>query len=154
MILLFSNRFVRKINTFRHSSRADKLLFLETVVTSAFVRFALSFLPFKKVREWLGSSNPVSIPHDPDVDLLTIQKVKTAIHLCNRYTFWKTECYTQSLTAKILLRRRNIDSILFIGFQKDENGKYKGHAWLKVHEIFVTGFLSNLEDYQVNASFS
>lgn len=146
--------FLRKINTFLHTDYVDKLLFFEAVITSAYVRFTLSFLEFKKVMNWLGKKSLHESVAGNDKDFKLVCRVKTAIFRCNNYTFWKTECYTQALTAKILLRRRNISSVLTIGFMKDEAGNYKGHAWLKCGDTVVTGNLPKLSLFQINASFS
>lgn len=132
---------------------SEKWIFLEAVCTSAYVRFSLSFLPFKKVTNWLGKANTVQNYNHP-LSVETIKIVQQAIRRCNNYTPWKTECYTQALTGKILLQRRSISSTLFIGFMKDEQAKYKGHAWLKVDEFFVTGYNSQLAQFQVHAFFS
>jgi hypothetical protein len=132
---------------------ADKLLFMEAVFTSAYVRFALSFLPFKKVAGWLGRANALQKNENLQATD-TIKKIKVSVRRCNKYTPWKTECYTQALTGKILLQRHHINSTLFIGFMKDENANYKGHAWLKADEFFVTGYNGRIQQFQVHSFFS
>jgi hypothetical protein len=132
---------------------SEKWIFLEAVFTSAYVRFSLSFLPFKKVATWLGHANIVKNNAHP-LSIETIKTVEEAVRRCNKYAPWKTECYTQALTGKILLQRRCIESTLFIGFVKDDEANYKGHAWLKVNEFFVTGYNSQLSQYQVHSFFS
>jgi len=131
----------------------NRKLFFEALVTSAYVRFTLSFLPFKKVMGWLGKTNI-----KPDVELnpqqiLQINKTYHTLKLCNKYALWKTECYTLALTGKILLRRRNIPSTLYIGFKKSE-GKYEGHAWLKTPDDRVISGNMDLTQFQVNAFFT
>src|SRR4051812_6735009 len=121
---------LRKIKTAFNMPGANRLLFAEALMTSACVRFTLSFLPFKKVMSWLGKTNV-----RPEIELTPEQiiQIKKTYHtskLCNKYALWKTECYTLALTGKILLRRRNIPSTLYIGFKKNGE-KYEGHAWLK-----------------------
>lgn len=136
-------------------STSDKRLFFEAVFTSAYVRFTLSFLPFKKVVAWLGQPNKTNT-NAAYSSAETIRRVQQAVRRCNKYTAWKTECYTQALTGKILLRRRNIASTLYIGFMKDEQEqtKYKGHAWLKVNDLFVTGYDPQLQQFQIHSFFS
>lgn len=142
-----------KFSTFYHIPLSEKWIFLEAVYTSAYVRFSLSFLPFKKVINWLGHANTVKNNIHP-FSVETITKIQQAVRRCNHYTPWKTECYTQALTGKILLQRRSIASTLFIGFIKDNQANYKGHAWLKVDEFFVTGYHSQISEFQVQAYFS
>lgn len=117
------------------------------------VRFTLSFLPFRRVLSWLGKAN-VDTPDAPD-DLHRInrKRVRDAVDLCNRYSFWKTECYTQSLTAKILLRQQHIESTLYIGLRKNDAGKYEGHAWLRSADMIITGGKEK-DGFQVQSFFS
>lgn len=129
----------KKIKSFSLTNRETKSLFLRAYFLSAFVKFSLIFLPFKKVLQWQGCVNKESPAH-PDPDSLDFRKsLQSAIHLCDKYTVWKTECYTKAITAKILLNRKGISGTIYIGFQKDENGRYKGHAWLRSFNTIITG---------------
>jgi len=146
-------KLLRKIKTALNMPGTNRMLFAEALVTSACVRFTLSFLPFKKVMNWLGKTNM-----RPDVELTPdqITQIKKNYHtlkLCDKYALWKTECYTLALTGKILLRRRNIPSTLYIGFKKEE-GKIEGHAWLKTPNDSVISGNMDLTQFQVNAFFS
>jgi hypothetical protein len=146
-------KFLKKIQTAINMPKGNKLLFAEALITSAYVRFTLSFLPFKIVKSWLGKTNT-----RPDIELspaqlLQIKKTYHTLKLCDKYAFWKTECYTLALTGKILLRRRNIPSTLYIGWKKG-NGKYEGHAWLKTANDAVISGNMDLTQFQVNAFFS
>jgi hypothetical protein len=142
-----------KIRTAVQMPAGNKLLFLEALYTSAYVRIALSFLPFKIVKAWLGQTN-----FRPDVQLTPdqVRQVNRTYHtlkLCDRYALWKTECYTLALTGKILLRRRNIPSTLYIGWKKKED-KFEGHAWLKTPDGSVISGNLGLDTFSVNAYFS
>jgi hypothetical protein len=135
--------------------------FLEAIAISAMVRFTLSYLPASFRMRWMGKSIP------PDSALLTsisendismecrekLMRVKTAVARCNRYVPWNTECLTQALTAKQMLNRRKVDSLLIIGFRKDAEGEIGGHAWLKVGPYFITGYRPDLDEYVVNGQF-
>ena len=132
---------------------ANRMLFFEALVTSAYVRFTLSFLPFKRVKFWLGKTNV-----RPEIELTPeqikqINKTYHTLKLCDKYALWKTECYTLALTGKILLRRRDIPSTLYIGFKKNE-GKYEGHAWLKTPNDSIISGNMDLTQFHVNAFFS
>ena len=146
------NKITRKFNSFRHYPLPVKFLFIEALFTSLWVKVTLKSLPFKRVMGWLGSVNTES-EFNAQPDTLTIRKhVKTALQLCNRYALWPTECYTLSLTGKLLLRRRGVNSTIYIGFMKDE-GKYKGHAWLRANDTYLSGF-REAGGFQVTMLFS
>jgi len=135
--------------------------FLEAVFVSAIVRFTLSYLPASFRLRWMGKSIP------PDYAMLTsisendismecrekLIRVKTAVARCNRYAPWNTECLTQALTAKQMLKRRKVNSVLIIGFKKDTEGEIGGHAWLKVGPYFITGYRPDLDAYVINGQF-
>jgi hypothetical protein len=142
-----------KIRTFIRLPLSTKWLFLEALFTSAWVKLSLSFFPFKKVLIWLGGMQTESDTIANAQTLDTRQQIKTALVLCNKYALWPTECYTLSLTGKLLLKRRKITSTLYIGFRKDEKGKYKGHAWLRANDTYISGF-KEARDFQVHSMFS
>ena len=143
----------RKLNTFWKLSHRTKILFFKAVFISAFVKFALVFLPFRVVLKWLGRINSES-------DLIINQEfedirndIKRALALCERYTFWKTECYTLALTGKLLLKNYRIPSTLYIGFRKSEIGKYEGHAWLRSYDTVIAGEVISYQ-FEVQSFFT
>jgi hypothetical protein len=120
---------------------------------SAVVKITLSFLPFKYVLKWLGKVN-VESESGPNIQTSEIrQDLKVAIRLCDRYVFWKTECYTQSLTGKILLKQLGIQSTIYVGFFKSSKGLYKAHAWLRSYDSFVTGYLEK-DEFEIQYYFT
>ncbi|MFZ9695603.1 MAG: lasso peptide biosynthesis B2 protein [Chitinophagaceae bacterium] len=135
--------------------------FLEAVFVSAIVRFALSYLPASFRLRWMGKSIPsdsvmLTSISENDISMECREKlirVKTAVARCNRYAPWNTECLTQALTAKQMLKRKKVNSILIIGFKKDTEGEIGGHAWLKVGPFFITGYRPDLNGHVINGQF-
>lgn len=131
------------------------LLFIEAVVISAIVRFTLSFLSSSVRVRWMGRS----VDSKEESSIIPIEQkkiagfVKLAVTRVDRYVPWGTECYTQALTAKIMLNRRCVSSVLMVGFKKEEAGIIKGHAWLKIGPYYITGFRHDIETYVVNGRF-
>jgi hypothetical protein len=132
-------RLIKKIQSFASSDRTVKILFLRAFFLSAIVKFTLVFLPFRKVLNWQGKINMESPDRRDDTSLEFRKSLQSAMRLCDKYTFWKTECYTQALTAKILLNKKGIPGTVYIGFNKTEEGEYKGHAWLRSYDRVITG---------------
>jgi len=135
--------------------------FFEAIAISAMVRFTLSYLPASFRLRWMGKSIPpdsaiLTSISENDVSLECREKllrVKTAVARCNRYAPWNTECLTQALTAKKMLKSRKVNSLLIIGFRKDGKGEIGGHAWLKVGPYFITGYRPDLDEYVINGQF-
>lgn len=145
---------LRKAHTFFRLPADIKWLFFKALALSALVRFTLSFMSFKKVLSWLGLANHEALsPIDPQADQ-HCRKVARALVLCQRYTPWKTECYTLALTGKLLLHQKKIPSTLYIGFKKNNAGKFEGHAWLKVSQYTISGKLPDLDHFTVHSYFS
>lgn len=131
------------------------LLFLEGIFVSAWMRFMLSFLSGTYRLRWMGEplTNPPPVVVLSPIQLILISRVQLAVARVHRYVPWNTECYTQALTAKYLLQKRGIPSLLTIGFKKDEIGEVQGHAWLTINEWVVTGMRHDLNSYVVNGRF-
>jgi hypothetical protein len=132
-------RLYYKIQSFARTDRRVKLLFFRAYFLSAFVKFSLIFLPFRKVLNWQGSVHIESSDQPDEASLDFRKSLQSAMRLCDKYTIWKTECYTQALTAKIILNRKGIPGTIYIGFQKNDKGIYKGHAWLRSYDRIITG---------------
>ena len=57
----------------------------------------------------------------------------------SRYTFWESQCLVKAIAAMKMLERRQIESTLYLGTAKDENGKLIAHAWLRSGPFYITG---------------
>lgn len=122
---------------------------------SAIVRFTLSFLsPAIRLR-WMGkaveSVNEAGEISPADKEMAA--RVQLAVTRVDRYVPWGTECYTQALTAKLMLRKRKVCTLLIVGFRKDEAGEIQGHAWLKIGPYYITGFRHDIDTYVINGRF-
>ncbi|MGL6267877.1 MAG: lasso peptide biosynthesis B2 protein [Chitinophagaceae bacterium] len=143
----------KKISSFVSIHSQVKLLFFKAYILSAFVKFSLIFLPFKVVLNRQGKINSETPDTTDNFSVAYRKDLKSAMRLCEKYTFWKTECYTLALTAKILLNRNDIPGTIYIGFKKEEDGKYEGHAWLRSYDMIITGG-EKMDNYLVHSFYS
>lgn len=131
------------------------LIFGEALIISAIVRVVITFFSAAVRLHWMGK--PVDLHYqisDPSADQLTkLRAVKLALSRCHRYVPWNTECYTQALTARIMLRRRQIAMLLFVGFKRQEDGPLQGHAWTSCGSYILTGYRADLSSYSINGCF-
>ena len=125
------------------------------MIISAIVRVVIIFFSAAVRLHWMGK--PVDHRYqisDPSADqLTTLRTVKLALSRCHRYVPWNTECYTQALTARIMLRRRQIAMLLFVGFKRQEDGPLQGHAWTSCGSYILTGYRADLSNYSINGCF-
>ncbi|MDQ0242537.1 hypothetical protein J2S09_000073 [Bacillus fengqiuensis] len=68
-----------------------------------------------------------------------IRFVSDAIHIMSRYTFWESMCLVKAIAGMKMLQRRQIESTLYLGTARDEEGKMIAHAWLRSGSYFVSG---------------
>jgi hypothetical protein len=145
--------FPRKIRSFLQSDPQLKWIFFQAFFLSGLVKFTLIFLSFRKVLNWQGTIQLESpIGPDPASEMYR-RNLQSAMRLCHLYTPWKSECYTRALTAKILLKRKRIPSTVYIGFRKESDGTYAGHAWLRSFDRIVTG-REEMNGYIVHSFYS
>ena len=144
---------LKKFKTFYSLSHSVKWLFFKAMAMSLVVKSTFLFRPFKRILSWLGKAN-VECANVPNPESEVIRaNLKTAMFLCTKYALWKTECYSQAVTCKLLLNQYRIPSTIYIGFYKDIKGKYKGHAWLRSYDKFMTGGTES-ERFTVQSYFS
>jgi len=79
------------------------------------------------------------------------RRIGWAVRAVSNYTPWQSNCFPQALTAKILLRNREIPSTLYMGaaFRKGEaekgeppssfDSQLTGHVWLRCGSEYITG---------------
>lgn len=146
-------RWYKKISNFLRFPVAIKLLFIEGLFTTAWVKFNLLFLPFARVAGWLGKANATQPSSTSEANKKHIAQVKAVIVLCEKYAPWPAECYTRSVTAKLMLKRRGLFSTLYLGFRKNSNNQLEGHAWLVCNDVVVTG-ACDFSLYKVHSTFS
>ncbi|WP_423409223.1 lasso peptide biosynthesis B2 protein [Heyndrickxia sp. MSNUG] len=128
----------QKLVTIFNLSRMEKFLFLEAILFLALARF-LKVMPFKRVKRTLGKHMcESSFQEDPSVSD-TIKSISSAIHIMSRYTFWESQCLVKAIAGMKMLQRRGIESTLYLGTAKDENGKMIAHAWLRSGSYYVSG---------------
>lgn len=142
-----------KLYTLKELSFTTRLLFAEALFTSAWVKISLTLFPFHRIMGWLGTNTAESSSSQQEETLTLRKEIKSALDLCRKYAPWRTECYTMSLTGKLMLRRRGLSSTLYIGFKKDETGIFKGHAWLRANDLYISGFKESI-GFTVNFIFS
>jgi hypothetical protein len=81
-------------------------------------------------------------------------KIGQFVQKAAKHTPWDSSCLTQAMVAKFWCNLYKIPYVMHIGFAKSmDNTSYKGHAWLTVGSIIVTGDNPEL-DYKVVSTYS
>lgn len=68
-----------------------------------------------------------------------VAAVARAVVVAARSVPWDAACLVQAMAAKGMLKRRGIDSTLYLGVRNDPEQGALAHAWLCVGTLVVTG---------------
>ena len=123
-------------------------LLLEAVACLALARAAVRLLPFRVLARGLGGrmqETPTAVPVTP-----RSRRVGWALAVASQRTPWRSRCLEQALAAKAMLRRRGIESTMYLGVTR---APFEAHAWVRVGDVHVTGG-SDVDRYAVVASFA
>ena len=133
-------KYIIYIKRFLKTSKLNRQVALYTFFWSMLIRFMIYFLPFKTYRKRLGKLQEES------TQMLNLEEIAWAKHIkciveavCNR-TPWESKCLVQAIVCKQLLKKRSIESTIYLGILNDsQDQKITPHAWLKAGGIILTG---------------
>lgn len=140
MIAIRTKRNIARFRNFLRRPFSDHLLALQAFVLLGMTRFLINCFSFSKLEQYLGRRMQESNTEDSDESLFHAKRISWAVRSVAPFTPWNSNCFPQALTAKVLLRKKGINSTLYVGaaFKTEEEG-LRGHAWLRCGSYFVTG---------------
>lgn len=122
-----------KFYRFRKLPLREKMLFGEALFFVYSAKVVSALLPFKYCIRMMSKDLKNESPTDQEFLL----SLKDALLRTENLIFWKNACLVQSIAAKWMLNRRNIQSTLFFGFNFDEEKKFIAHAWVQADDIEI-----------------
>jgi hypothetical protein len=135
-----------RIEAFTRIGHRDQVLLMAAWLLLGLSRLAILVLPFSAVRHALGERRePLQerpALHAVDLsDPARRRAVRTglAITIAARHTPWRSECYPQALTARIMLGLSRIPHVVSFGVRRDDDGSLAAHAWVHAGDVPVTG---------------
>lgn len=143
---------LQKVKAFLLLDHKMKLMCVEAYVNLGWARI-LKLLPFAKVAPSLGESMEETTLTFNETNKKTLRNVSQAIHMMSRYTFWESQCLVKAIAGMKMLEKRGIESTLYLGTAKDENGKLIAHAWLRSGPYFISG-AEGMEKFTVVSKFA
>jgi len=143
---------MQTLTKFIEKPATDQLLYLETTFWLGVSRLAILILPFRWIAPFLGQHMASSDENDKDGDRKTEVSVSRAILTMSRHLPWESKCLVQAISGKMMLRRRQIPSTLYLGVAKKEDGDLNAHAWIRCGDRILTGARGHRQ-FTVVASF-
>lgn len=129
---------VRKLRLLLSLDRTTLRFYLEAFVLLGWAR-TLLFYKFSRVAPSLGKRGQETGMHCDPRDIPSLNRVANSIHTISRYTPWDSKCLVRALAGMKMLERRGLDSTLYLGTGKDDNGKFVAHAWLRSGPYYISG---------------
>ncbi len=130
----------------------EQALYLEAALWLGMSRLAILILPFRWIAPFLGKHMAHSDENEYR-DRQTVIFVSRAILDMSCHLPWECKCLAQAISGKMMLRRRQIPSTLYLGVAKKEAGDLNAHAWLHAGGINILGG-GGLERFAVVSTFS
>ena len=131
----------------------DRLLVIEAVTLQGLVRLMTLSLPFRWLTPILGQQHDASEVPLPDGPVSEkARRCARQVRITAAHLPWESKCLVQALACKLMLRRRGIKSVLYLGVARDEEGTFVSHAWLRHGEVVLTG-RQGMERYKVISTF-
>jgi hypothetical protein len=131
-------RLLKKINIFLLLDTKTKLMFIEAYIFLGWARM-MKKRPFSKIAPTLGEQMKETSNVRDEVNRKQLMQISQAVNLMSKYTFWESQCLVKAIAAMKMLERRRMDSTIYFGTAKDENGKMVAHAWLRSGPFYITG---------------
>jgi len=122
------------INKYINLSEQEKSLLVEAVIFLFASKLLLTMMPFRWAIRFL---KPKSHYQNHEIDT-NITLLKVAIARANKLAYWKNSCLVQSFAARLMLQRRSIPSVLYLGLSYLNRKELIAHAWLIAEETFIT----------------
>jgi len=116
-----------------HLPKDEKLLFFEAVFLLFFSKVFL-LLPFRYCIKQLHPAKAMNEIANPEL----LRKRCDAVSRANKLAFWKNICLVKSFAARLMLQRRSIGSVMYLGLQFKNGKELVAHAWLVSGKTYLT----------------
>jgi hypothetical protein len=129
-------RWKQKLSKFSVLSGADQWLLLRAAAWLAIARMMLIAIPFQRLVKKLTAEDQAAIPEaDPEL----LKRVGFAVAAAANNVPWRSDCFPQTIAARMLLKSKGFRSTIHIGVERLGDDILNGHAWLTCGETVVTG---------------
>ena len=112
----------------------QKALLIEAILLLLVSKLLLTMLPFR-LNKKLFKKNEKRLKQ---ANIQQLKEIQLSIERAGKIAFWSNVCLVKSFAARIMLQRRGIASVIFLGVQLKGGKEISAHAWLLSNGIFVT----------------
>lgn len=134
--------FVRKARSFARRPLFEQAWFMPAWLLLGASRLLILIVPFRSLAPHLGKQEG-SAPWVPLLDArrsITAHSIRRVVEMTAKYTFWKSNCFPQAVTARVLLGLYGIPYAIFFGISRGtDKTAMQAHAWVVSGRIAVCG---------------
>jgi len=137
----------RTFSSFRKLGWRRRGLIGEAMVWLLVLRVALILIPFPRLARTMGAFVP---PADPRVAAAAAATTRDAARLAREISWavtrgaahapFKAVCLPQAMAARVMLKRREVESVMRFGAALAPDRPLDTHAWLDAAGVKVTGY--------------
>ena len=133
---------INKIRNFSKLSSRERSLFLEARLILGMMQVSIRTISFKRLtcslKQQQSDTEITPLNHRELEIAITIGR---AINSAANNTPWESACLVQSLTAQLMLKKRGIPGVFFLGVMKniDSSENLCAHAWSQCGDMIITG---------------
>src|SRR5215831_16589523 len=119
-----------RLHKFWSLSRREKGLFCEAGILFFSAKVSVHTMPFRHIERylrahWGGGAADICDRHE-DVRL-----IRLSLSRAGSLFRWKAPCLSRSIAEFIMLRRRGIPAVMYMGVKVIENSALSAHAWVE-----------------------
>jgi len=133
-----------------------KLWFFPLWIGLGFSKLFIVTLSIARLTPFLRSSLDLhtKAPHITQLKEATAFQIGAAIRLAARYTPWDSNCFSQAILARLILRLYRIPHILYFGLNRHHaTHRLNAHAWVVAGHVSVTGGALSFNQYTVVGAY-
>lgn len=116
----------------------QKRLTVLSYIYSAFFRLEIRFVKPKYLQKHWGRRGEESPMEEAPWKYRYAKNVAIVVDRICTKTAWESKCLVRALTAQRLLKKKGIQSTLYLGCGL-EGEKMVAHAWIRVGRMYVSG---------------
>jgi len=137
----------RRLVRFAQVGSRRRAVLIEAVLWLLVARLSLIFVSFPRLARRLGTvvgpddTRALLVQaHCPDDHARLAAEIGWAVTRAARHVPFKAVCLPQAMAARIMLKRRGVDSVLHFGARIGQDKPIDAHAWLDAAGVEVTGY--------------
>jgi len=135
----------------RKHSMHEYALFAEAWFFLAVSRILIFFVPFKKLLPILGrqlnNTEAEKAASKPGTSPVFLKMIQISILRAASRSPWRTKCFEQALAARMMLKKRKMESVIYFGLNKNlfnaQKEESAAHAWIVCSGFTITGGRNN-----------